>query len=83
MKAQNHDDLVALRELVEAGKVTPVIDGTYPLSDTPKAIARVTSGRARGTIVITVVGRETATGSDEASPQIPAREAVAPQALAS
>ena len=35
VKIQNRDDLVALKELVEAGKVTPVIDGTYPLSETP------------------------------------------------
>ena len=35
VKTQNHDDLVALKDLVEAGKVTPVIDGTYPLAETP------------------------------------------------
>jgi NADPH:quinone reductase-like Zn-dependent oxidoreductase len=57
VKSQNHDDLVALKALVEAGKITPVIDGTYPLSDTPKAIRRVASGHARGTIVIDVRGR--------------------------
>ena len=33
----NNDDLVALKELIEAGKVTPVIDRTYPLSETPEA----------------------------------------------
>jgi hypothetical protein len=43
VKTQNHDDLVALRALVEAGKITPVIDGTYPLTETPKAIERVAS----------------------------------------
>ena len=52
VKIQNHDDLVALKELVEAGKVTPVIDGTYPLSETPKAIGHVAAGHARGTVVI-------------------------------
>ena len=51
---QNRDDLVALKELVEAGKVTPVIDGTYPLSETPEAIGHVGDGHARGTVVITV-----------------------------
>ena len=35
VKTQNHDDLVALKGLVEAGKVTPVIDRTYPLTETP------------------------------------------------
>jgi NADPH:quinone reductase-like Zn-dependent oxidoreductase len=54
VKFQNRDDLVALKELVEAGKVTPVIDGTYPLSGTPDAINRVASGHARGTVVITL-----------------------------
>jgi NADPH:quinone reductase-like Zn-dependent oxidoreductase len=33
----NNEDLVALNELIEAGKVTPVIDRTYPLSETPEA----------------------------------------------
>jgi len=54
VKTQNHDDLVALRDLVEAGKVTPVIDGTYPLDQTPRAIERVAAGHTRGTIVISV-----------------------------
>jgi len=58
VKTQNHDDLVALRELVEAGKVTPVIDGTYSLEQTPQAIARVAGGHTRGTIVILVAARE-------------------------
>jgi NADPH:quinone reductase-like Zn-dependent oxidoreductase len=54
VKTQNHDDLVALRDLVEAGKLTPVIDRTYPLTDTPTAITHVAAGHARGTVVITV-----------------------------
>jgi NADPH:quinone reductase-like Zn-dependent oxidoreductase len=58
VKTQNHDDLIALRDLVEAEKITPVIDGTYPLDQTPQAIARVAAGHTRGTIVITVVPRE-------------------------
>ncbi len=56
VKTQNHDDLVALKALVEAGEITPVIDGTYPLEETPRAIARVASGRTRGTIVISISG---------------------------
>ena len=56
VKTQNHDDLVALKGLVEAGKVRPVIDATYPLNETPKAIDRVSAGRTRGTVVINVVG---------------------------
>jgi NADPH:quinone reductase-like Zn-dependent oxidoreductase len=54
MKTQNHDDLVALKALIEAGQVTPVIGGTYPLADTPAAIGHVAAGHARGTVVITV-----------------------------
>jgi NADPH:quinone reductase-like Zn-dependent oxidoreductase len=54
VKTQNHDDLVALRELVEAGRLTPVIDGTYPLANTPDAIDRVATGRARGTVVVSL-----------------------------
>ena len=54
IKSTNHDDLVALKSLIEAGRVTPVIDRTYPLSETPAAIAHVAEGHARGTVVISV-----------------------------
>ena len=54
VKSQNHDDLVALKSLVESGKVTPVIDRTYPLIETPLAIGHVAAGHARGTVVLTV-----------------------------
>jgi NADPH:quinone reductase-like Zn-dependent oxidoreductase len=54
VKTQNHDDLVALKSLVEAGKVTPVIDRTFALPETPKAIDHVAAGHARGTVVLTV-----------------------------
>jgi len=54
VKTQNRADLVALKELVEAGKVTPVIGGTYPLQRTAEAIGHVATGHARGTLVIAV-----------------------------
>ena len=54
VKSQNHADLVALKELVDAGKVTPVIGGTYPLGQTAEAIRQVAGGHARGTLVIAV-----------------------------
>jgi NADPH:quinone reductase-like Zn-dependent oxidoreductase len=54
VKTTNRADLLALKELIEAGKVTPVIDGTYPLRETPKAIGHVAAGHARGTVVIAV-----------------------------
>jgi NADPH:quinone reductase-like Zn-dependent oxidoreductase len=48
------EDFDALRELIEAGKVTPVIDRTYPLIEAPEAIRYVAGGHARGKVVITV-----------------------------
>ena len=54
VKTPNHEDLVALKALVEAGQVTPVIDRTYPLAETPAAINHVAAGHARGTVVISV-----------------------------
>ena len=49
-----HEDLVVLKELIEAGKVTPVLDHAYPLSDTRQAIDHVAGGHARGKVAITV-----------------------------
>jgi NADPH:quinone reductase-like Zn-dependent oxidoreductase len=49
-----NEDLVVLKELIEAGKVTPVIDRTYPLSETPEALGYLGEGHARGKVVITV-----------------------------
>jgi NADPH:quinone reductase-like Zn-dependent oxidoreductase len=51
----NGEDLMVLKELIEAGKVTPVIDRTYPLSDVPQAIRHVEGGHGQGKVVITVV----------------------------
>jgi NADPH:quinone reductase-like Zn-dependent oxidoreductase len=48
------EDLVSLKELAEDGKVTPVIDRTYPLSEAPHAIRYLEEGHARGKVVITV-----------------------------
>jgi NADPH:quinone reductase-like Zn-dependent oxidoreductase len=54
LASSNHKDLVVLKELIESGKVTPVIDRTYPLSDTPEAFRYLGKGHARGKVVITV-----------------------------
>jgi NADPH:quinone reductase-like Zn-dependent oxidoreductase len=51
---QNGEDLVALKDLIEAGKVTPVIGTTYPLQEVPEAIQQLEEGHSRGKIVITV-----------------------------
>src|SRR6266496_3062786 len=50
----NHQDLIVLKELIESGKITPVIDRTYPLTEAPKAIRYLEQGHARGKVVITV-----------------------------
>lgn len=47
-------DLEVVKDLIEAGKVTPIIDQTYPLSDAPRAIRYLEEGHARGKVVITV-----------------------------
>ena len=54
IKFANRADLLVLKELIEAGKISPVIDATYALSDTGKALAHVGEGHSRGTVVISV-----------------------------
>ena len=54
LASQSRDDLAVLSELLDAGKVTPVIDRTYPLPDVPEAIRYLEEGHARGKVVITV-----------------------------
>jgi NADPH:quinone reductase-like Zn-dependent oxidoreductase len=48
------DDLEELRALIEAGTVTPVVDRTFPLSETAEAIGYLRERRARGKVVVTV-----------------------------
>jgi NADPH:quinone reductase-like Zn-dependent oxidoreductase len=48
------EDLVFLQELFEAGKVVPVIDRRYPLSELPKALRYLEDGHALGKVVITM-----------------------------
>jgi NADPH:quinone reductase-like Zn-dependent oxidoreductase len=48
------EDLQVLRELLEAGKVMPVIDRTYPLRQVPEAIRQLEAGHTRGKLVISV-----------------------------
>ena len=50
----NKKDLVIIQELLEAGKVVPVIDRSYSLSEVPEAIRYLETGHARGKVVITV-----------------------------
>ena len=51
---RSRDDLLFLNELIEAGKVRPVIDRSYPLAEVPEAIRYLETGRAQGKVVITV-----------------------------
>src|SRR6266849_5057656 len=54
MAKLNQKDLDFLKELVEAGKIVPVIDRRYPLSETADAIRYLEEGHAQGKVVITV-----------------------------
>jgi NADPH:quinone reductase-like Zn-dependent oxidoreductase len=51
---ERHKDLMTLKELIEAGKLTPVIDRTYPLGEAPQAIRYLEQGHSRGKVVLTV-----------------------------
>ena len=52
----NQADLLALKELCETGKVKPVIDRRFPLSEVSSAVRYVEDGHARGKVVVTVTG---------------------------
>lgn len=52
----NQDDLVFMNDLFEAGKVKPVIDRSYSLSEVPEAMRYLEEGHAIGKVVITVGG---------------------------
>jgi NADPH:quinone reductase-like Zn-dependent oxidoreductase len=54
ISSENHEDMNVLKELIEAEKVTPVTDRTYPLSEVPEAIRYLEQGHARGKVVIMV-----------------------------
>jgi NADPH:quinone reductase-like Zn-dependent oxidoreductase len=51
---ENHEDLLVLKELIESGKVTPVIDRTYPLAEVPEAMRYLEGGHAKGKVLIIV-----------------------------
>ena len=53
-KPNNQEDLAILEELFAAGKVAPVIDRRYPLSEVPEALRYLEEGHAKGKVVITV-----------------------------
>ncbi|WP_405817633.1 NAD(P)-dependent alcohol dehydrogenase [Streptomyces sp. NBC_01390] len=49
-----HEDLLAVTALIEAGRLTPVVDRTYPLTDVAEGVRHVERGHARGKAVVTV-----------------------------
>lgn len=54
LSTPNHEDLLVLKELVESGKLRPVVDRTYPLSETSQALRHIEGGHARGKVVVTL-----------------------------
>jgi len=52
---QNQKDLIFMKELLESGKVTPIIDGCYPLSKTPEAFWYFEKDHPKGKVVIRMV----------------------------
>jgi NADPH:quinone reductase-like Zn-dependent oxidoreductase len=53
-KPNDKDDLELLTELFEAGKISPEIDRSYPLSEVPEAFRYIEGGHAKGKLIITV-----------------------------
>ena len=52
--SENAADMVVLKDMIEAGQVTPVIERSYALAEVPDAIRHIEQGRARGKVVITI-----------------------------
>jgi NADPH:quinone reductase-like Zn-dependent oxidoreductase len=61
----NQMDLVCMKELLEGGKVVPVIERRYPLSETVSALRYVKEGHAKGKVVITMSQPWTAAAASE------------------
>jgi NADPH:quinone reductase-like Zn-dependent oxidoreductase len=58
MKKANQKDLLFIRELLDDGKIRPVIDECYPLSKTAEAFRYFEKGHARGKVIITIAEKE-------------------------
>jgi len=54
MADAKHNDLTILADMMQSGKIKPVIDRTYKLSEVPEAIRYLEEGHARGKVIITV-----------------------------
>jgi NADPH:quinone reductase-like Zn-dependent oxidoreductase len=55
MASTSHENLLVIKELLDEGKVVPVIDKVYPLRNTAEAISYIEKGHAKGKVVITVI----------------------------
>jgi NADPH:quinone reductase-like Zn-dependent oxidoreductase len=51
---ESYEYMLVLKDLIESGKVTPVVDRTYPLAEVPEAIGYLEGGHARGKVVISI-----------------------------
>ena len=58
LSSVSRDDLLVLKDLVESGKVTPVVDRVYPFEEVPEAIRHVEGGHAAGKVVISLARLE-------------------------
>jgi NADPH:quinone reductase-like Zn-dependent oxidoreductase len=63
VNSENSTDLAVLTELIDAGKVTPVIDRTCPLSEAPAVIRRMQDGHAQGKLVLHIAAPDRLTNS--------------------
>ena len=54
LASPNADDLDALRAMIEAGQVTPVVSATYSLADLPEAMRQIETGHTRGKVIVTI-----------------------------
>ncbi len=52
---ESREELLAVTELIEGGKLTPIVDRTYPLAETAEGLRHVEQGHARGKVVVTVM----------------------------
>jgi NADPH:quinone reductase-like Zn-dependent oxidoreductase len=52
LQTRSQEDLLALKDFIEAGKLNPIVTATYPLSEAPEAIERLEEGHGRGRVVI-------------------------------
>lgn len=64
----NTTDVAFLMDLVATGKIHPVIDRHYPLSDTPEAYRYLNAGHPRGKVVISVINEKA--GTSDAQPRL-------------